>query len=149
LKLAVAGFNLPVEKSHRRLLKLLTAQPGAHVVGEATGGHERDVAAALHEATGHQVFTPWRGLGRCRSFEALGKIMNIKTGSLLVAPGLGLLIVVAGITGCVNGPFSSSLNGSPPYTQSTVRGGDHTQPVYTSPADNSLSTNLPAGNPTP
>ena len=35
---------------HRRLLKLLASQPGAHVVCEATGGYERDVVAALHEA---------------------------------------------------------------------------------------------------
>ena len=35
---------------HRRLLKLLTAQVGLHVVCEATGGYERDVVAALHEA---------------------------------------------------------------------------------------------------
>jgi transposase len=36
---------------HRRLLKLLAAQPGVHVVCEATGGYERDVVAALHEAS--------------------------------------------------------------------------------------------------
>jgi len=35
---------------HRRLHKLLAAQPGAHVICEATGGYERDVVAALHEA---------------------------------------------------------------------------------------------------
>jgi transposase len=35
---------------HRRLCKLLAAQPGVHVVCEATGGYERDVVAALHEA---------------------------------------------------------------------------------------------------
>jgi transposase len=35
---------------HRRLLKLLAGQPGIHVVCEATGGYERDVVAALHEA---------------------------------------------------------------------------------------------------
>jgi hypothetical protein len=75
--------------------------------------------------------------------------MNIKAGSLLLAQGMGLLIVVTGITGCANGPFSSSLNGSPPYTQSTVRGGNHVPPVYTSPADSSTATNLPAGNPPP
>jgi hypothetical protein len=75
--------------------------------------------------------------------------MNIKAGSLLVAPGLALLIVVTGIAGCANDPFSSNLNGSPPYTQSTVRGGDHAQPVYTSPADNSTSTNLPDENTPP
>ena len=73
--------------------------------------------------------------------------MNVKAGSLLVALGLGLLIVVAGITGCVNGPFSSNLNGSPPYDKPTAKGDDHIQPVYTSPTDNSTATNLPAGNP--
>jgi transposase len=35
---------------HRRLLKLLATQPGVHVVCEATGGYQRDVVAALHEA---------------------------------------------------------------------------------------------------
>jgi transposase len=35
---------------HRRLLKLLAAQPGVHVVCEATGGYERDVVAVLHAA---------------------------------------------------------------------------------------------------
>jgi transposase len=34
---------------HRRLLKLLAAQPGVQVVCEATGGYERDVVAALHQ----------------------------------------------------------------------------------------------------
>ena len=35
---------------HRRLLKLLALQPAVHVVCEATGGYERNVVAALHEA---------------------------------------------------------------------------------------------------
>jgi transposase len=35
---------------HRRLLKLLTRQPSVHVVCEATGGYEREVVAALHQA---------------------------------------------------------------------------------------------------
>jgi transposase len=35
---------------HRRLSKLLAVQAGVHVVCEATGGYERDVVAALHEA---------------------------------------------------------------------------------------------------
>ncbi len=36
---------------HRRLLKLLAAQPGTfHVVCEATGGYEREVVEALHQA---------------------------------------------------------------------------------------------------
>ena len=35
---------------HRRLVKLLAALPGAHVICEATGGYERDLVAALHDA---------------------------------------------------------------------------------------------------
>jgi transposase len=35
---------------HRRLIKLLRAVPGAHVVCEATGGYERPAVAALHAA---------------------------------------------------------------------------------------------------
>ena len=35
---------------HRRLRQLLAAIPGSHVVCEATGGYERDVVAALHQA---------------------------------------------------------------------------------------------------
>jgi transposase len=53
LQLHLAGriHDLPnTAAGHRRLLKLLAAQPGAHVVCEATGGYERDVVAALHEA---------------------------------------------------------------------------------------------------
>jgi transposase len=40
--------NTPV--GHRRLLKLLRAVPGAHVICEATGGYERAVVAVLHAA---------------------------------------------------------------------------------------------------
>jgi transposase len=40
--------NTPV--GHRRLLKLLAVQPAVQVVCEATGGYERDVVAALHQA---------------------------------------------------------------------------------------------------
>lgn len=53
LQLHLAGrvHDLPnTPAGHRRLLKLLAPQPGAHVVCEATGGYERDVVAALHEA---------------------------------------------------------------------------------------------------
>ena len=53
LQLHLAGrlHDLPnTAAGHRRLLKLLAGQPGVHVVCEATGGYERDVAAALHEA---------------------------------------------------------------------------------------------------
>ncbi|HOE97530.1 MAG TPA: transposase, partial [Candidatus Sumerlaeota bacterium] len=35
---------------HRRLVKRLAALPGAHVICEATGGYERDLVAALHDA---------------------------------------------------------------------------------------------------
>ena len=53
LQLHLAGriHDLPnTAAGHRRLLKLLTLHPGAHVVCEATGGYERDLVAALHEA---------------------------------------------------------------------------------------------------
>ena len=53
LQLHLAGriHDLPnTAAGHRRLCKLLVAQPGVHVVCEATGGYERDVVAALHEA---------------------------------------------------------------------------------------------------
>ena len=53
LQLHLAGqiHDLPnTTTGHRRLLKLLAAQPGVHVVCEATGGYERDVVAALHQA---------------------------------------------------------------------------------------------------
>ena len=53
LQLHLAGrvHDLPnTTAGHRRLLKLLAAQPGVHVICEATGGYERDVVAALHEA---------------------------------------------------------------------------------------------------
>jgi len=53
LQLHLAGriHDLPnTAVGHRRLLKLLTAHAGAHVVCEATGGYERDVVAALHES---------------------------------------------------------------------------------------------------
>jgi transposase len=53
LQLHLAGriHDLPnTAAGHRRLLKLLATQPGVHVVCEATGGYERDVVAALHEA---------------------------------------------------------------------------------------------------
>jgi len=53
LQLHITGriHDLPnTAAGHRRLLKLLTAHAGAHVVCEATGGYERDVVTALHEA---------------------------------------------------------------------------------------------------
>ncbi len=53
LQLHLAGrlHDLPnTPAGHRRLMKLLAAQPGVQVVCEATGGYERDVIAALHTA---------------------------------------------------------------------------------------------------
>jgi transposase len=53
LQLHLAGrvHDLPNTRAgHRRLLKLLAAQAGVHVVCEATGGYERDVVAALQQA---------------------------------------------------------------------------------------------------
>jgi transposase len=54
LQLHLAGrvHDLPnTAAGHRRLLKLLAAQPGVQVVCEATGGYERDIVAALHDAS--------------------------------------------------------------------------------------------------
>jgi transposase len=54
LQLHLAGriHDLPnTAAGHRRLLKLLATHAGAHVVCEATGGYERDVVAALHDAS--------------------------------------------------------------------------------------------------
>jgi transposase len=53
LQLHLAGrfHDLPnTAAGHRRLLKLLAKIPGVQVVCEATGGYERDVVAALHQA---------------------------------------------------------------------------------------------------
>jgi len=53
LQLHLTGrvYDLPNSAAgHRRRRKLLAAQPGSHVVCETTGGYERDVVAALHEA---------------------------------------------------------------------------------------------------
>jgi transposase len=53
LQLHFAGriHDLPnTAAGHRRLLKLLATQPGVQVVCEATGGYEREVVAAFHEA---------------------------------------------------------------------------------------------------
>lgn len=54
LQLHLAGrlYDLPnTAAGHRRLLTLLANQPGVHVVCEATGGYERDLVAALHQAS--------------------------------------------------------------------------------------------------
>ena len=53
LQLHLAGriHDLPnTATGHRRLCKLVAAQPGGHVICEATGGYERDVVAALQAA---------------------------------------------------------------------------------------------------
>lgn len=53
LQLHLAGriHDLPnTTTGHRRLCKLVAAQPGGHVICEATGGYERDVVAALQAA---------------------------------------------------------------------------------------------------
>jgi len=51
LRLADRLHDLPHSApGHRRLLHLLAAYPGAHVVCEATGGYERAVVAALQQA---------------------------------------------------------------------------------------------------
>lgn len=53
LQLHLAGrvHDLPnTVAGHRRLLKLLASQSGGHVICEATGGYERAVVAALHQA---------------------------------------------------------------------------------------------------
>jgi transposase len=52
LQLHLTGrlYDLPnTPAGHRRLLKLLTV-PGVQIVCEATGGYEREVVAALHQA---------------------------------------------------------------------------------------------------
>ena len=51
LHLADRLHDLPnTTAGHRRRLKLLAARSGVQVVCEATGGYERDVVAALHQA---------------------------------------------------------------------------------------------------
>jgi len=70
--------------------------------------------------------------------------LKIKAGRLFLALGLGLSMaaIVTSITGCVSGPFSSNLNQSPPYFKPTMRGDDHTPPVYTSPTVAPATNNL-------
>lgn len=53
LQLHLAGrfHDLPnTAAGHRRLLKLLISHPRIHLICEATGGYEREVVAALHQA---------------------------------------------------------------------------------------------------
>jgi hypothetical protein len=69
---------------------------------------------------------------------------KIKTRRSFLMLSLGLLTAVAvtGITGCVSGPFSSSLNQSPPDFKPTWSGDEHDQPVYTSPIVTPATNNL-------
>ena len=53
LQLHLAGQSHGLDnqaKGHQKLIKLLRAQPGAHVVCEPTGGYEQSVLHALHAA---------------------------------------------------------------------------------------------------
>jgi hypothetical protein len=57
-----------------------------------------------------------------------------KNVQLLTALGLGLaMAIVICATGCTSGPLSSNLNHAPAGSDTAWRGGNHTQPVYTSP----------------
>jgi hypothetical protein len=76
--------------------------------------------------------------------------MKIKTGSLFLALGLGLLTaIVVGITGCAADQDASSLKHSPTATTPTWSGDNHAPPVYTSPSTTPAITNLPAANTPP
>jgi len=75
--------------------------------------------------------------------------MKIKAGSLFLTLGLGLImaaVIVASLTGCAGGPFSSNLNGSPAYVKPTSGADDHDQPVFTSPTPTPATNNLPPAN---
>jgi len=53
LQLHLAGrfYDLPNTASgHRRLIKLLAAQPAVQVICEATGGYEREIVETLHQS---------------------------------------------------------------------------------------------------
>jgi transposase len=92
LQLHLAGriHDLPnTPAGHRRLLKLLAAQPGVHVVCEATGGYERDVVAALHEA---KVTVSVLNPARVQKLEAITGVGAITAlGVLAELPELGTL----------------------------------------------------------
>lgn len=62
-------------KGHAQLLKLLSAQPGAHVICEATGGYEKPVVRALHAAQSPVTIVE---AGRVRHF-AKAKGLRAKT----------------------------------------------------------------------
>ena len=74
--------------------------------------------------------------------------MNLNRSSMALGLGLSLIMLGAGLTGCVNEKPSSSLKHSPAYEKPTWSGDEHTPPVYTSPTA-PASTNLPAGNSPP
>ena len=59
------------------------------------------------------------------------KTINVR---LLPVLGIGLsMAIVISVTGCTSGPFSSNLTHSPTSSDTTWRGDNHAQPVYTSP----------------
>jgi transposase len=64
LQLHLAGrfYDLPnTAAGHRRLLELLKAHPAVQVICEATGGYERNVVQALHQASiGLSILNPAR-----------------------------------------------------------------------------------------
>jgi transposase len=62
LDLQGKSYDLPnTPEGHAQLSKRLAALPGVHVIGEATGGYERAVVAALHAAaTPVSVLNPAR-----------------------------------------------------------------------------------------
>jgi len=59
--------------------------------------------------------------------------MKIKLAGLFLMLGLGLSVVVAGITGCAAGPDTSGRKHSPTNPNPTWSGDKHDPPVYTSP----------------
>jgi hypothetical protein len=72
------------------------------------------------------------------------KISAVRLFVILVL-GLTATAIVASITGCASGPFSSNLAGSPPYNFPPGRGDNHTPVVYTSPSVTPAPADLPAG----
>jgi hypothetical protein len=70
--------------------------------------------------------------------------LKIKTRSFLLASGLGLstAALIAVITGCTSGPFSSNLNGSPPGSSTPWKSDNRTPPVYTSPTTTPATNDL-------
>jgi hypothetical protein len=72
--------------------------------------------------------------------------MKTNNGKIITGFGLMLLmgVIVTGVNGCTSGPFSSQLDRSPPISQSSWRGDNHTEPVYTSPTETPPNDNLPS-----